>query len=240
MILRTRWARLLLAALGAGVCSGPLAAQASAPAAVILSPEPGERVPADQVLVAVTLRGRAPGADSVTLRVGARDVTAESELQGGVLTWRPRAPLPPGPLRVVVAVRGADAVAWTFSVAPAPRPAAAASGTPVRRRSPAVPHGSVVMEGGGNSVGGPGAGRSREQDFSRQLWIDAGGELRPGWRYTARAYVTGYESPNRQPVNRFRADLRTPAVSLALGDVNPVLHDVILAGRHVRGGQADL
>ncbi|MFL5385748.1 MAG: hypothetical protein ACJ8GN_24805 [Longimicrobiaceae bacterium] len=205
---------------------------------MILSPEPGERVPADQVLVAVTL----PGADSVSVRVGARDVTAEAELKDGVLTWRPREPLAPGPQRVVVSARGAEPVAWTFTVAPAERAAvAAAPGVPpVRRPSPAIPHGSVVIEGGGTSTSGPGAPFSREEEFLPQMWIDAGGELRPGWRYAVKSYVTGYESSTRQPVNRYRADLRAPWMSLAVGDVNPALHDVILNGRHVRGGQVDL
>ena len=213
MTLRASRIVAILAALAAAAPLGSLAAQAAAPAALILAPEPGERVPADQLLVAVTLP---PGADSVSVRVGARDVTAEAVVEGGVLTWRPREPLASGPHRVVVAARGAEPVAWTFTVAPAPRAAAAATpATPARRRSPAIPHGSVVMEGGGNAVTGPGADLSREREFLPQLWLTAGGELRPGWRYTARAYVSGYESADQQPVNRFRADLRTPALSLA-------------------------
>jgi hypothetical protein len=233
--MRIRWVVATLATLSAAVPIDRLAAQAAARGAVILSPEPGERVPADQVLVAVTVRG----ADSVTVRVGARDVTAETVLEGGVLTWRPRAALPPGPCRVVVAARGVEPVAWTFTVAPAPR-VAATPGVPVRRRSAAVPHGSVVMEGASRAVSGEGAELSRERELLPQLWLTAGGELRPGWRYRANAYVSGYESSTRQPVNRFRAELRAPWMSVALGDVNPMLQDVILAGRHVRGGQADL
>lgn len=236
MTIRTCWVAALLVMPAAMIPLDTVFAQTSAPAAVILAPEPGERVPADQVLVAVTL----PGADSVTVRIGARDVSAEAELQGGVLTWRPAAPLAPGPHRVVVTPRGGDPVAWTFTVAPAPRVAAAEPGARVRRRSAAIPHGSLVMEGGGSSVSGPGAEFSRQEEFLPRMWFTAGGELRPGWRYTARAHLSGYESAYQQPVHRFRADLRTPGVSLALGDVNPALHDVILAGRHVRGGQVGL
>jgi hypothetical protein len=237
---RTRRIAALLATLAAAAPLHRLDAQSATPGAVILSPEPGERVPADQVLVAVTLPPGTP--DSVSVRVGSRDVSAEAVLQGGVLTWRPRAPLPPGPQRVVVAARGAEPVAWTFTVAPAPRAAAAAlpGAPPARRRSPAVPHGTVVMEGGGSSVSGPGAGFSRQKELLPQLWVNAGGELRPGWRYTARTYLSGYESSTRQPVNRYRADLRGPWVSLALGDVNPALQEMILDGRHVRGGEAEL
>ncbi|HKP75221.1 MAG TPA: hypothetical protein VJT67_06725, partial [Longimicrobiaceae bacterium] len=189
------------------------------------------------VLVAVAFPN---GADSVTVRIGARDVTDEATVENGVVTWSPRTTLDSGPQRVVVAMRGAEPVTWVFTVAPAPRTVAPLTGVPAPRRSPIVPHGSVVMEGGGTSVSGPGAGLSREKEVLPQLWLNAGGELLPGWRYNANAYVTGYESSTRQPVNRFRADLRSSWLGLAVGDVNPALHDVILSGRRVRGGQLDL
>lgn len=234
----TRWATALLATFAITVPLHRLAAQDAAPAAVILSPEPGERITADQVLVAVTLRG----ADSASVRVGDRDVTSEASLENGVLTWHPSAPLPPGPHRVVVSPRGGEPVAWTFTVAPAPRVAANPAGgaQPARPRPAAIPHGSLVMEGAANSVSGAGADLSREKEVLPQMWLTAGGELRPGWRYTANAYVSGYESSFAQPVNRFRAELRGSWLTLAAGDVNPTLHDVILSGRRVRGGQVDL
>jgi hypothetical protein len=236
-----RHIRALLAAVGAAAAlSGRADAQQSR--ALILSPDPGERITADQVLVAVSL----PGADAaaVSVRVGGRDVTAEARFERGVLTWRPPNALPPGPCRVVVTARGLPPVEWTFTVAPAARVAAsgaAGGAAPLPRpRSPALPHGSLVMEGGANAVSGAGADFRRQEDFAPRMWLTAGGEVRPGWRYAARAHLSGYESPDRQPVNRFRADLHAPHLSLALGDVNPVLHDVILAGRRVRGGQVEL
>jgi hypothetical protein len=231
----------LVLALAAAAAPDPVLAQTQ-PGALILSPDPGERIPADQVLVAVTLPR---GADSaVSVRVGSRDVTGETERSGGVVTWRPREPLPAGPHRVVVTARGADGAAlppleWTFTVAPAPRLAAGTAAAP-RPRSPALPHGTLVMEGGSNSVSGPGAAFRREEDFAPRMWLTAGGQVAPGWRYTVRGHLSGYETRDRQPVNRLRAELRAPGVTLALGDVNPVLHDVILSGRRVRGGQLDL
>jgi hypothetical protein len=236
--MRTRL--LLAAALAAAALPGPAAAQERpAPGALILSPEPGERVPADQVLVAVTLP-RTADSLTVSVRVGPRDVSAEAERSGGVVTWRPREPLAPGPHRVVVAARGGGApVEWTFTVAPGPR-LAGPTGVPRPRPSRALPHGSVVMEGGGNAVSGPGGAFRREDDFAQRMWVNAGGQLRPGWRYSVRGHLSGYETASRQPVNRFRADLHIPGLSLAVGDVNPVLHDVILSGRRVRGGQLDL
>lgn len=233
--------RIPLATFAAALLAASADAQQSQP--LILSPDPGERIPAEQVLVAVSLPGSA--ADSVSLRVGAADVTAQAEVAAGVLTWRPREPLAPGPHRVVVTPRGGEALEWTFTVAPASRAASAATAggvalPPRPRRSPGMPHGSLVMEGGASSVSGAGAEFRREEDFAPRMWLTAGGDIRPGWRYSTRMHLSGYESPDRQPVNRFRADLHAPGISLALGDVNPVLQDVILAGRRVRGGQVDL
>jgi len=238
---------LLAAALGAAALPGRADAQERpAPGALILSPEPGERVPADQVLVAVTLPPTVSAADSlaISVHVGSRDVSAEVERSGGVVTWRPREPLPAGPHRVVITARRSDGVGmpraeWTFTVAPGAR-LAGPTGVPRPRPSPALPHGSIVMEGGGNSVSGPGGAFRREEDFAPRMWVNAGGQLRPGWRYSFRGHLSGYETATRQPVNRFRADLHIPGLSLAVGDVNPVLHDVILSGRRVRGGQLDL
>jgi hypothetical protein len=233
----------LVFAISAAAAPRPSFAQTQ-PGALILSPAPGERIPADQVLVAVSLP-RAADSLAVSVRVGSRDVTAEAERSGGVVTWRPREPLAPGPHRVVVSARGTDGAAlppveWTFTVAPATRMAAGSPAAAARPRSPALPHGSLVIEGGGNAVSGPGAAFRRAEDFAPRMWLNAGGQVRPGWRYTMRGHLSGYESAGRQPVNRFRAELRTPGVSLAVGDVNPMLHDVILAGRRVRGGQLDL
>jgi hypothetical protein len=236
--------RIPHAAIVLALAAAPRPAPAQTqPGALILSPDPGERISADQVLVAVTLP---QGADSaVSVRVGSRDVSAEAERTGGVVTWRPREPLAPGPHRVVVTARGADGAAlppveWTFTVAPAPRLAAAVPAAAPRPRSPALPHGTLVMHGAGSSASGPGAAFRREEDFAPRMWLTAGGQLRPGWRYSLRGHLSGYESEHRQPVNRLRAEIRTPGVTLALGDVNPVLHDVILVGRRVRGGQLDL
>lgn len=236
-MMRTVRGRLLSLFLSIAGATSLAAQQTAPPAPVILSPDPGESVAAAQVLVAVTV----PGADSLTLRVGSNDVTAEATVENGVLTWRPREPLGTGPHRVVVAVKGAEPVAWTFTVAPSPRVATAEGGAAqTRARSAAVPHGSLVMEGGGTDVSGPGAPFSRQESFLPQMWLNAGGELGSGWRYAAKAYVSGYESGTQQPVNRFRAEVRSPWLALALGDVNPELQGMILDGRRVRGGQAGL
>ncbi|HUH11574.1 MAG TPA: hypothetical protein VMK65_00635, partial [Longimicrobiales bacterium] len=101
-------------------------------------------------------------------------------------------------------------------------------------------HGSLIVDGSAQSVSGAGAELRRQEDVLPRMWFNAGGYLRPGWRYTTRVHMSGYESADRQAVNRYRVDLRTPMLDAAVGDVNPILHDLILSGRRVRGLQADV
>jgi hypothetical protein len=230
-------------------------AQASADV-LILSPEPGERIEAEDVLVAVSFPGLAGAALSpggVRAELGGRDITLESEIRGDVLTWRPRQPLPPGPHRVVITLldadgRGGAPVAWTFTVTPASArgPSRQGATEPGRLGGPgggiglARMQGSIVVEGAGNSASGEGAALRRAEDFVPRMWLNAGGTIAPGWRYATRIHASGYEQADQQPVNRYSFELRAPFFSVAAGDVHPVMQDLILAGRRVRGGQAEL
>lgn len=228
-----------------------LAAQIRKPESMVLSPEAGEQVERDEVLVAASFidpDGRLDPA-SVALWLDGRDISLEMELSGGVLTWRPTIPLDAGPHRVEITAKDTrgeslEPLAWTFSVAPgyreAPGPSPTASeeggGAPGWLRM----HGSLIVDGSAQSVSGPGAHLSRQEDLLPRMWLNAGGYLRPGWRYTARVHTSGHESPDLQPVNRYRFDLRTPMLDAAIGDVNPIVQDLILSGRRVRGLQAGL
>ncbi|HUF76657.1 MAG TPA: hypothetical protein VMM35_10280 [Longimicrobiales bacterium] len=220
------------------------------PEALVLSPEPGERLAANEVMVAVSFIDPAATLDngSVRVQVGERDVTAEAELRGGILVWRPRQPLVSGPHRVVVTGRdrsGAeiDPASWTFNVTTLAE-AAPLVAQPGQAGGTAVPgariRGTVVLEGASQSVSGAGAGLQRAEEFLPLMWLNAGGVISSGWRYSARVHMSGYESEFQQPVNRFRFDLRGPFLNLAVGDVNPIFQDLILAGRRVRGVQGDL
>jgi hypothetical protein len=234
-----------LPVLAACALFGPTPATAQ----LILAPDPGESVAAELVLVAVAFAEPARlDPTTLALRIGAAEVTDRAELADGVLTWRPETPLAAGPHRIVVSVRDTAGLAlpaleWTFTVT-APERIAVVRGTrvpgPARARSAMRPRGSVVLEGSGGSVTGPGAELRRDEPFVPRLWVTASGELRPGWRYAALAHVSGYESSGVQPVNRFRGDLRIPWASVSVGDVDPTVHDVILSGRTVRGGHAAL
>ena len=257
-MMRTLAAALVLfvvaAALPAAWTSAALAAQAIPPQAIVLSPEPGEVVGPADVFVAVSFMDPAGQLDpeSVVLRVGGVDVTAEAELRGGVLSWRPRQPLQAGPQRVVVAARNRsggqlDPASVAFNVSAVTQvavtvPAGGAAATPAATGGIPGTHlrGTLVLEGASQSVSGAGATLRRGEEFLPLMWLNAGGVIDGGWRYAARVHLSGYESSDLQPVNRFRFDVRGPFVNLSGGDVTPVFHDLILAGRRVRGFQGEL
>jgi hypothetical protein len=240
-----------LLALSAGLAAGaPAAAHAQAvpPEAVVLSPEPGEKVSPNGVFVAVAFLDPAGQLDpaSVSLRVGGVDVTAGAQMNGGVLTWRPTEPLPSGPQRITVSAssRGGGTIepaAWTFVVSPLAdaQGAAAPAGDPASVPGTRL-RGTVVLEGASQSVSGAGAPLRRGEEFLPLMWLNAGGVIDGPWRYAARVHLSGYESNELQPVNRFRFDLRGPFLNVSGGDVTPVFHDLILAGRRVRGVQGEL
>ena len=124
-----------------------------------LSPEPGERVPEEAVLVAASFVDRGAELDpgSVRVEVDGRDVTPEAEVSAEVVTWRPRQALPPGLHRVTVTARTRGGAAippatWAFKVESTSETVAArlqpgATGTGFSRFQ-----GSVTFEGSSFNV----------------------------------------------------------------------------------------
>ena len=239
-----------LVALAGWLAAAPLAAQI-VPAVQVevlaLSPEPGERIPENAVMVAASFIDRGSQLDpgSIRIWVDGRDVTAEAEVSAEVATWRPRTPLLPGPHRVLVTAqtRGGASVTpatWAFTVESSGESAAAQLASGATSTSFTRFQGSITFEGSSLSVSGPGADLRRNEDQVPRLWVNVGGALGGGWRYGARVHVSGYESEFSQPVNRFRFDLKSSWLSAAAGDVNPVFHDLILAGSRVRGFEGSI
>ena len=102
-----------------------LAAQQAPLETLILSPEPGERILQDAVLVAASFIDRDSRLDptSIILQMDGRNVTPEAEISAEVVTWIPRQPLVPGPHRVSLTARDLNGApispsSWAFTVAP--------------------------------------------------------------------------------------------------------------------------
>ena len=226
----------------------PASAQEGPVEFLVLSPGEGDRLSSDEILVAVSFQDPEEQLDpeSLVLELDGRDVTARASIGAYTIRWRPDGPLPPGPHRVRLHAADRDgnpldAPAWTFTVASDPAAPAPAPGTPapIFERDWA-PRGSVVFETAGRSASGPGADFRRDETFVPRLWVNASGTILPGWRYATRIHVSGYESSSHQPVNRFRFDVRSNRLNVAVGDVNPVFQEVMLGGRRVRGVQGDV
>ncbi len=242
------WSLVLLLVVSA---APKAAGQQEAFNTLILSPEPGEIVPQTTTLVSLSFADpdRILDVGSVRLVVDRADLSADATINGDVLVWVPRTVLSRGVHNVVVTMRARDGsglstVSWSFIVgAPPPGVSVEALAVPEERKglpSWAMLQGNVVLEGSMNSVGGEGANLRRETPYTGKAWVNARGRLGGSWRYSARTHLNSYESHVRQPINRFNFNLQSNWLRLAVGDVNPRLHELILWGRRVRGWSLDL
>lgn len=214
---------------------------------LVLSPEPGTKVSINAVLIAISFTGDSASADAkaASITIDGHDVTAQLEVNGGVITWKPKEPLAIGPHRVVVRSGSKPETSWTFT-ASAPskeeiaNTKASGNAVPPVPSGAWLPHGTLVLAGATSSVSGAGADLRQQENFQQNLWLNAGGEIARGWRYTTAVYMSGQETNVAQPINRYRFDLRAPFFKVSVGDVHPFMQDLILAGRRVRGVQGEL
>ena len=140
-------------------------------------------------------------------------MTVEAEVSAEVVTWRPRQPLLPGPHRVTVTGRDRGGASirpatWGFTVESVGETAAAqlqptATGTGFARF-----HGSVTLEGSSLSVSGAGADAQRNKEQLPRIWVNAGGLLGGGWRYSARVHVSGGFTDAKTDFHRLMANGR--------------------------------
>lgn len=236
--------RKLLALCALLTVAPPLFAQSDA---LVLSPEPGARISVNEVLIALSFTGDNANADAAAtkIEIDGRDITGQLEISGSIITWRPNEVVITGPHRVVARTPGKADLSWTFTATPPSkeelaRTKASGDAVPPVPSGAWLPHGTIVLSGAASSVSGAGAALRQQDDFQPNMWLNAGGEIASGWRYTAAIYMTGQESSEAQPMNRYRFDLRAPFFKVSVGDVHPFMQDLILAGRRVRGVQGEL
>ncbi len=243
--MRRTWAGSVLLAIALAFAGAPgVSAQDAAFETLVLSPSPGERVAQGDVGIAVSFFDPAGRLDpsSIQIRLNNRDITPEAMVSPELVTWRPPIGIPPGLQRVVVTARDRTGqplppVSWTFTVT-GDRAATEEGG---RRPLPqwTQAQGSVIFEGRTASVSGPGADFRRDDTSVPLFWLNLAGTIVPGWRYSTRIHASGYESSDRQAVNRYRFDVRSNNLNLTLGDANPALQSLILSGQRVRGLTAE-
>ena len=59
-------------------------------------------------------------------------------------------------------------------------------------------------------------------------------------KFNAKTFITSKEEPDKQPRNRFTVGFKTSVFDLSLGDVNPRFSEFALRGKRVRGVEANL
>ncbi|MFO7768373.1 MAG: hypothetical protein R6W82_05400 [bacterium] len=219
---------------------------------LILSPEPGEVVPQTTSLISLSFIDPAGELDvtSVRLLLDGSDVTADATVSGEVLVYIPRGALRRGLHSVVVTARARDGsglptTSWSFATGPPPegispeterRPPEEREGLPAWARL----NGNVIVEGAVHSIGGEGADLRRQAPAEAKAWVNLGGRLGGSWRYDFYSHLNSYESRIRQPINRFRFNLRSSWLTVGAGDVTPRLQELMLWGRRVRGLSMDV
>jgi len=227
------------------------AGQQNAFSTLILSPDPGEAIPQTTELISLSFidPDRLLDVTTVRLIVDQVDLTSEATINGDILVWLPSTPLSRGPHSLVITMKARDGSAlptvnWSFtSIAPPEGVSLAAAGVQQERRGLpgwALLQGNVIVEGMMTNVGGDGADFQREAPYTGKAWLNARGRLGGSWRYSLNTHINSYESHIRQPINRFRFNLQSNWMTLALGDVNPRVQDLILWGSRVRGWSLDL
>ena len=237
--------------------AGTVGAQGTEPAepqfsTLILSPEPGEVVPQTTSMISLSFIDPAQELDVTTVRLllDGNDVTAGASVSGEVLVYVPPAALRRGLHNILVTARARDgsnlpATSWSFVTGPPPegvspegerRPPEEREGLPAWARM----SGDVTVEGAMHSIGGDGADLRRQAPAEAKAWVNLGGRLGGSWRYDLYSHLNSYESHIRQPINRFRFNLRSSWLTVGVGDVTPRLQELMLWGRRVRGFSMDL
>ena len=202
---------------------------ASPASAYVISPEPGEQVKYDEVVIAAGFDGGEVGVDSASIRIAldGKNLTSRATISEYVVTLSPKR-LAPGSHRVIVVARDKNGKAlkplkWTFVVEGLLEPQA------ITQKSYS---GRVYSDYRQDKI----KGSTRDAfTFGGELSGRAG-----GYEYSSRVYATSLESSRLQPINRFSFSARNRFLDIGLGDVYPYYHDLVLWGRRVRGIAATL
>jgi hypothetical protein len=202
---------------------------------VFLSPEPGERLAADEVVISVSLLR----ADTVVVKRATQilldgvDVTQRAVLSEDILVLVPSntgMQLSPGNHRVTVRLFNRSGTihrsgSLTFAVT--------GGGQIVSTAPSEFQYGmSVQLE-------------SRHEDVSSLgTWYNRGNLRLNGriqdWRFLASTFVTSDESSDRQPQNRYFIGVESPYIRAGYGDTYPTFPSLVLNGKRVRGLNSSL
>ncbi len=196
---------------------------------LVLSPEPGEALPAEELVVAVSfVQPDSVDSSSVRLLVDGKDVTAEAEISAYLLTWTPVAPLAPGRHVVTLHARSRSGAAlepleFSFRIL-----------GDAERKAP------IVQDFHGRLYGETRQERVARKNYATNIVAGrASGKAGPV-KFLGDVYITSLERSDQQPRNRMRLAFHTRYLGVELGDTYPRYTQLTLWGQRVRGVSAYL
>ncbi|MBL7095348.1 hypothetical protein ISS22_15395 [candidate division KSB1 bacterium] len=196
---------------------------------IILSPEPGESVAKDDVVIAVSFLGETEKIDIKTIKLllDGKNYTSAAEISENMLTYVPQS-LTRGSHRVKIEITDLQGnrfqdLDWRFSIV-----SERAAERIARKKLPFS--GNVYAE-------------FRNEKFADSTYsvTNLGGRINGKFgplKYNGRVFITSREDPKFQPRNRMFFEVGTSWIGAKFGDCNPTFNDLMLWGRRVRGFEA--
>ncbi len=197
---------------------------------VILSPEPNERIPVEEVVIAVSFLGEVSSMDlkSVQLFIDDRKFTSQAKISSYMISFVPPT-LTPGThdIRVELSDKQGnrfDDVQWQFIVISNQENLS-------QQKSPLI-RGNAFAEWKNENI-------SDSTLSSQNIGANFSGSY-GAIRYRGMAFLTSREKPEFQPRNRLLLEAGTSWIGIKFGDTTPQLNELMLWGTRVRGIEAYL
>jgi hypothetical protein len=205
---------------------------------LVLSPDPGEHVNRDDVLISFSLVRADSSIDPARTRVllDGDDLSGHLVISDGLFVLRPdnAGAAPDGGDHTVsvllfdTAGNAAGERSWSFFVR-GPRTGAAER---FGRTTGWTGHGSLSLETRNETVSGS------VTPYNRGTLDALATDGR--FEFTGHLHLTNEEKDTRQPQNRFFVGAESPWARLGYGDTYPVMPDMIISGKRVRGLNGEL
>lgn len=200
---------------------------------LILSPEPGERLAPEDVIIALSIFLDPSALDSSLTEVYLDNRAINAEITSDLITYTPST-ITVGTHKIEIILYDSSGTAfapiqWSFQITGAQ---VAVSRATTRQPLIRGATGSIYAESKLDKYSGI-------ERNNHQLGAQIRGKSGK-IRYGSRVYITSLEEKELQPRNRFLFWIEAGPVSLYAGDTSPRFSELILWGRRVRGMEAQL
>lgn len=203
-------------------------------ALTVLSPNSGEEVSADDLLISFSLFRADSAVDLTATRIllNGTDVTEQVVRSGDLFVFKPeRTTVMGGAQQVSVVLvdtagKEYERTGWSFGVSSV-TPAGAPRQTAAWRYG-----GNALLESRSEDVAGG------SQTFNRATLNAWTGD--DTYRFSGKLFLTNEEKGDRQPQNRYYIGAESPWLRIGYGDHNPTFTDLIMNGKRIRGLQGNL